>query len=117
MKYLKNFNEELKPDTYRSAASKLSYYNKDIRSNTLYDYADEKEFGFYNLSTERYEYQSTYEFTDPKLMGIYITVSIYLYTGCSDVNSVLHSFNILEITSIYLFVVCVSSLSWHISII
>ena len=45
MKYLKKFNEELKPQTYRSAAGKLlkqSPFNKE-RADDLRDWADKRE--------------------------------------------------------------------------
>lgn len=45
MKYLKKFNEELKPQTYRSAAAKLlkqSPFNKE-RADDLRDWADKRE--------------------------------------------------------------------------
>jgi len=71
MKYLKKFNEELRPQTYRSAAAKLlkqSPFNKE-RADDLRDWADKKEqtqnsekwekmkaetskFGTYNLHIE-----------------------------------------------------------------
>ena len=71
MKYLKKFNEELRPQTYRSAAAKLlkqSPFNKE-RADDLRDWADKREmtddsatwekmkaetskFGTYNLSIE-----------------------------------------------------------------
>jgi hypothetical protein len=71
MKYLKKFNEELRPQTYRSAAAKLlkqSPFNKE-RADDLRDWAEKKEqtqnsekwekmkaetskFGTYNLSIE-----------------------------------------------------------------
>jgi hypothetical protein len=50
MKYIKNFNEELDPKTYRSAAYKLRDYNKDKKSKDLLDWADKKEFGYYNMT-------------------------------------------------------------------
>ena len=45
MKYLKKFNEELRPQTYRSAATKLlkqSPFNKE-RADNLRDWADKRE--------------------------------------------------------------------------
>lgn len=45
MKYLKKFNEELRPQTYRSAAAKLlkqSPFNKE-RADNLRDWADKRE--------------------------------------------------------------------------
>ena len=49
MKYLKRFNEELDPKTYRRAGYELSGKFKEKRASELLDYADEKEFGFYNM--------------------------------------------------------------------
>jgi hypothetical protein len=76
MKYIKKFNEELDLRTYRNAAGRLDYYNKTKRASTLYDYADDKEHGFYNMlfvslppSSGALCKEST--FTDPKLIGIY----------------------------------------------
>jgi hypothetical protein len=40
MKHLKRFNEELLPQTYRSAAWKLRDYNKSKKSQNLLDWAD-----------------------------------------------------------------------------
>ena len=73
MKHLKRFNEELKPDTYRKAAYKLRDYNKDSKSKDLLDWADKKEFGYYNMcfvnSSAIITKSST--FTNPKLIGMY----------------------------------------------
>ena len=73
MKHLKRFNEELKPDTYRKAAYKLRDYNKDSKSKDLLDWADKKEFGYYNMcfvnSSAVITKSST--FTNPKLIGMY----------------------------------------------
>lgn len=73
MKHLKKFNEELKPETYRSAAYKLRDYNKDSKSKDLLDWADKKEFGYYNMclvnSSAIITKSST--FTNPKLIGMY----------------------------------------------
>ena len=73
MKYLKSFNEELKPDTYRRAASRFDYYNKSAKSKALYDYADEKQFGFYRLhiANSSVLIDRGVTFTDPKLIGVY----------------------------------------------
>jgi len=43
MKYLKRFNEELKPRTYLSAAKKLTAIGHTNRANTLKDWANETE--------------------------------------------------------------------------
>ncbi len=76
MKHLKRFDEELDLRTYRDAASRLDYYNKSKRASTLYDYADEKEHGFFNMSftqlgsnTKPAIENST--FTYPKITAIY----------------------------------------------
>lgn len=73
MRYLKPFNEELKPSTYRSAASKFGYYNKSAKSKALYDFADEREFGFYkaHIANSSVIIDKNVTFTDPKLIGIY----------------------------------------------
>ncbi len=76
MKHIKKFNEELKPDTYRSAGRQLDYFNKTKRASALIDYADEKEFGFYNMHfaspSGLITKGSGQTFTNPSLTGIYI---------------------------------------------
>ena len=76
MKHLKRFNEELKPETYRSAGRHLDYYNKRNRASALIDYANEKEFGFYKLHFANQSVMVTkadgQTFTEPQLTGIYI---------------------------------------------
>ena len=49
MKHLKRFDEELDPNTYRSAGKKLINKFKEERGAKLVDYGNEKEFGFYNM--------------------------------------------------------------------
>jgi len=73
MKHLKKFNEELNPDTYRSAAYKLRNYNKDSKSKDLLDWADKKEFGYYNMCFVNNSTVVTKSstFTNPKLIGMY----------------------------------------------
>ncbi len=73
MKYLKPFNEELNPSTYRNAAAKLDYYNKSSRSKALFDYADEKQYGFYklHLANNSMIVDKNATFTQPKLIGVY----------------------------------------------
>ena len=79
MKYIKRYNEELDPSTYRRAASSLRYYNKDKKADVLSDYADEKEFGFYKFNIGNFPTSGDivevlakdYTFSDPKLIGIY----------------------------------------------
>jgi len=73
MKYLKSFNEELKPETYRSAAGKFDYYNKSAKARNLYDFADERQFGFYkmHLANTSVIVDKDATFTDPKLIGVY----------------------------------------------
>jgi hypothetical protein len=73
MKHLKKFNEELKPDTYRSAANKLRHYNKDKKSKDLLDWADKQEFGYYNMCLVNSSAIITKNdtFTNPKLIGMY----------------------------------------------
>lgn len=76
MKYIKNFNEELKPETYRNASSKFLYYDKEEKSNKLSDWADLKEFGFYNMhfANNSGSILENSSFTKPELMGIYYTM-------------------------------------------
>jgi len=76
MKYIKKFNEELDPKTYRSAGHKLDYYNKSKNAAKLHDFADEREFGFYNMTWANNNPNPTItvkdsSFTQPKLTGIY----------------------------------------------
>lgn len=79
MKYIKRYNEELDPSTYRRAASSLRYYNKDKKADVLSDYADEKEFGFYKFNIGNFPTSGDivevlakdYTFSDPELIGIY----------------------------------------------
>lgn len=73
MKHLKRFNEELEPRTYRSAAYKLSGYNKDKKSKNLLDWADKQEFGYYNmcLVNNSSVIAKNDTFTNPKLIGMY----------------------------------------------
>jgi hypothetical protein len=50
MKYLRRFDEELNPSTYRTAGQRLMRAKFDEeRGATLIDYGNEKEFGFYNI--------------------------------------------------------------------
>ena len=73
MKYLKTFNEELNPQTYRNASSKLSYYGKQKSSDSLYDFADEKQYGFYKATVCKGQSIVTKDakLTEPELSGIY----------------------------------------------
>jgi hypothetical protein len=74
MKYIKKFNEELDSRTYRSAAGKLDYYNKSKSAAKLFDFADEKEFGFYNMTFANNSpsfIAKDSSFTQAKLTGIY----------------------------------------------
>jgi len=77
MKWIKAF-EELKPQTYRNVANRLRSWNKSNRADQLYDWADEKEYGFYNLhigesmngrNDSIIAKNST--FTMPNLIGVY----------------------------------------------
>lgn len=59
MKYLKKFNEELKPQTYRSAAGKLlkqSPFNKE-RADELRDWADKREMAEDSAKWEKMKQQ------------------------------------------------------------
>ena len=49
MKYLKSFNEELKPETYIRAGRKLQDLGKIARGTKLSDYGTEKLLGHYNV--------------------------------------------------------------------
>ena len=75
MKWIKKFNEELSPSTYRSASYILRRYGKsqtDKSANKLEDWANKQEFGLYNMhfvcGTTKVV---TGTFTQPKLIGIY----------------------------------------------
>lgn len=93
MKHLKRFNEELKPDTYRSAAYKLRDYNKDKKSKDLLDWADKQEFGYYNMCLAGNSAIITKNdtFTNPKLIGIY-----YGEVKTGEKNKPVYSENILR---------------------
>ena len=73
MKYIRRFNEELKASTYRSAGIKLKGHNKITRSKKLVDYADELEYGFFNMtfSTGDRICVTNKTFTEPNLLNIY----------------------------------------------
>ena len=84
MKWLKTY-EELDPGTYRRAASKLQNWNKSNRADQLSDWADEKEYGFYNLHIGESRGRNdsiivkNSTFTLPSLVGVY-------YGYSSDTN-------------------------------
>jgi len=73
MKYLKRFNEELNTRTYRNAAHKLDYYNKSDEASKLLDFADEKDYGLFNMiwSNRSSVIAKNINFTQPELKGIY----------------------------------------------
>lgn len=50
MKYIKRYNEELDPNTYRRAARDFKSSGYDTKSTNLNDWADIKEFGAYTIS-------------------------------------------------------------------
>lgn len=55
MKYLKRYNEELEPDTYRRASSAINAkLTKTKEAGEIWDYADEKEFGVFNMHISDY---------------------------------------------------------------
>ena len=93
MKYIKNFNEELDPKTYRSAAHKLRKYNKDNKSKDLLDWADKKEFGYYNMNfvNDQTIIAKESTFTNPKLIGIYYGGTTP--NGVRDINTNLLNVN------------------------
>jgi len=95
MKHLKKFNEELKPDTYRSAANKLRNYNKDKKSKDLLDWADKQEFGYYNMCLVNSSTIITKNdtFTNPKLIGMY-----YGDVKIGERNKPIYGENILRIS-------------------
>ena len=49
MKHLKRFDEELRPQTYRTAGQRLISKFKEERGRKLIDYGNEQQFGFYNM--------------------------------------------------------------------
>lgn len=77
MKWLKTY-EELTPGTYRRTAVKLRDWNKSNRADQLDDWADEKEYGFYNLNIAESRngrneniIAKDSTFTLPSLIGVY----------------------------------------------
>jgi hypothetical protein len=73
MKYIKRFNEELKPQTYMQAGYRLKNLpGGGKRSTPLIDYGLEKQYGFYNMHwTNSHSNSSTViadsaKFTNPK---------------------------------------------------
>jgi hypothetical protein len=93
MKYIRKFNEELKPSTYRDAANKFKHYNKDKKSKDLLDWADKKEFGYYNMNfvNDQTIIAKESTFTNPKLIGIYYGRTTP--NGVRDINTNLLSVN------------------------
>lgn len=75
MKYIKKFNEDLDPQTYRSAAAQHRAYGKSQsieKSHKLDDWADSQQFGFYNMHFACGQSKVvTGPFTKPELIGIY----------------------------------------------
>jgi hypothetical protein len=75
MKYIKKFNEELLPSTYRSAAYRFKQYNKsqsNAKAHKLEDWANQQEFGLYNMHFVCGTIKVvTGTFTQPKLISIY----------------------------------------------
>ena len=73
MEWIKRF-EELNSNTYRSAGDHLININKISRGQKLIDYADEKDFGFYNVwwgNTNSAISKKPLVFTNPKSDFIY----------------------------------------------
>lgn len=93
MKHLKRFNEELEPQTYRNAAYKLRDYNKAKKSQDLLDWADKKEYGYYNMCLANSSAIITKNdtFTNPKLIGMY-----YGEVKTGERNKPVYSENILR---------------------
>ena len=77
MKYLKRYNEELEPATYRRASTKLLAKVKKTRAGEMWDYADEKEFGVYNMHFIDPDY---HELKDVKVSS----PKVEFYYGSSD---------------------------------
>jgi len=86
MKWIKTFEEVnlklkggtqhmgMSPDTYRRAAGYLSNWNKSNRADKLSDWADEKQYGIYNMTVGRIREQNIAndaKFTMPILIGVY----------------------------------------------
>lgn len=73
MKWIKKFNEELKPEVYRRASSKFKHYGKEEKSRKLSDWADLQQFGFYNMhfANNSSLICKNSPFTKPELLGIY----------------------------------------------
>lgn len=61
----------LSTSKYRDAAFKLNYYGKRKRSDNLSDWADEKDFGIYNLWMVFRGDNHKISATDPRMVGIY----------------------------------------------
>ena len=60
MKYLKRYNEELRPEVYKRAGQILKNTGKTERGSKLIDYHDELAFGFFNIITsDGYKYVVT----------------------------------------------------------
>jgi hypothetical protein len=96
MKYIKKYNEELSPDTYRSAGNKLKRYNKVSRGSKLIDYGHEKDHGFYNAHIQAVGVSHVYtgKITNPTCNFYYGSPS---WNGPqNNVNSVLVNTKITE---------------------
>lgn len=76
MKHIKKLNE-LNVNTYRRAANSLRSFNKDKRANDLDDWADKKDFGYYNamFANNSTIIEKSAVFTRPRLIGIYTSNS------------------------------------------
>lgn len=75
MKWMKKY-EELDTKVYRRAGHNLKYINKSSRGQKLIDYADEKDYGFYNVwwgnsNTLINKNKEPIVFTDPKWDFLY----------------------------------------------
>lgn len=70
MKHLKRFDEELRPQTYRTAGQRLISKFKEERGRKLIDYGNEQQFGFYNMyvgnSNTKLGNKDPQKFTNPK---------------------------------------------------
>ena len=95
MKYLKRFNEELKPSTYHSAAQKLKKKGFVERSNRLKTHASEVS---YKNNVDQFSKFGVYELTID-LDGQKHTGKFYLDISSFDINSFEDQFEYFKETS------------------
>lgn len=85
MKHLKRFDEELDPKTYRIAGYELAGKFKEKRASKLLDYADEQEFGFYNMHFANENICKGTKFTKPTAKFYYQAVNQPSSPGSGDI--------------------------------